>query len=327
MSASCTAKCDYRTEELFQEVVGLRERGWKGLPPPPVFISRGANPTGANQRDPTTTPVATSLGLPSRVLEPHAPQPPPLEPATASTHESPVTPITRSPSPSIASLSDFTVADTSDGGTPTDSMFEDTSDDEPPIDPTAVVPHDTFYLEDGNAEVLCRNTLFRVHTTILFFHSPTLRRMFAQTNLATAESPNGCPRILSADSARDFSTLLKMIYLPGFVVLPKYRQIFPLTVRLSADSPNGIKYRITPHFHPSSESRRSTRCPLSDLSYLRSSAMRTRRLLRDSGPLSRSEKASSAEGPLTQTRSSTSSSNRRSRRHCLWHTAWRPDGV
>ena len=230
VSASCAAKCDYRTEEVFQEIVGLRERGWEGLPPPPVFISRGANPAGANQRDPTTTPVATSLGLPNRVLEPQAPQPPSPEPATASTHESPVTPITRSPSISIASLSDFTVADTSDDGTPTDSMFEDTSDDEPPIEPTAVVPHETFYLEDGNAEVLCGNTLFRVHTTILFFHSPALRRMFAQSNLATAESPNGCPRILSTDSARDFATLLKMIYLPGFVVLPTYRQIVSLTV-------------------------------------------------------------------------------------------------
>ena len=56
---------------------------------------------------------------------------------------------TQSPSISIASLSDFTIADT--------------SDDESPTDPTAVTPHDTFYLEDGNVEVLCGNTLFRVH--------------------------------------------------------------------------------------------------------------------------------------------------------------------
>jgi hypothetical protein len=88
-----------------------------------------------------------------------------------------------------------------------------------PIDPTTITPHDTFYLEDGNVEVLCGNTLFRVHTSILSFHSPALRRMFSQTGLATAESPNGCPRILSSDPATDFATLLKMIYLPGYVAL------------------------------------------------------------------------------------------------------------
>ena len=89
-----------------------------------------------------------------------------------------------------------------------------------------VAPHDTFYLEDGNAEVLCGNTLFRVHTTILFFHSPALRQMFSQTNLATAGSPNGCPRISSTDTARDFATLLKMVYLPGFVAPPPSIRLF-----------------------------------------------------------------------------------------------------
>ena len=86
------------------------------------------------------------------------------------------------------------------------------------MDPTTVAQHNAFYLEDGNVEVLCGNTLFRVHTSVLSFHSPMLRRIFAQTNLATAESPNGCPRILSSDTATDFTTLLKMIYLPGSVL-------------------------------------------------------------------------------------------------------------
>ena len=98
-----------------------------------------------------------------------------------------------------------------------------TSDDDSPIDPTAAVLHKIFYLEDGNVEVLCGNVLFRVHTTILSFHSPALRRMFAQTNLATAESPNGCPRVQSSDAPKDFATLLKVIYLPGYVALPAYR--------------------------------------------------------------------------------------------------------
>ena len=100
------------------------------------------------------------------------------------------------------------------------------------IDPTTIAPHDTFYLEDGNVEVLCGNTLFRVHTSILSSHSPALRRMFAQAGLASAESPNGCPRILSSDPPRDFATLLKMMYLPGYVTLLLRRWMIPLTVYL-----------------------------------------------------------------------------------------------
>jgi len=205
-------------------VINLRERGWEGLPPPPVFTARRPKPTGVNQRDPATTPVATTLGLPSRDLEPQIPQPPPLEPVPVPEADtipaSPTTPVIHSPSISIATLSDFTIADVSDDESPAESSIADTSDDELPTDPTAIVPHKTFHLEDGNVEVLCGNTLFRVHTSILSFHSPALRRMFAQTNLAAAESPNGCPRVLSSDTATDFATLLKMIYLPGFVALP-----------------------------------------------------------------------------------------------------------
>jgi len=162
--------------------------------------------TGEDQKDPSATPVATSLGLPKGDLEPQIPHPhlPPLELVTASEIDAaPTSTITHSPSVSISTISDFTIADT--------------SDDEFPIDPTTITPHGTFHLEDGNVEVLCGNTLFRVHTSVLSFHSPTLRQMFAQTNLASAESPNGCPRILSSDSATDFAMLLKMIYLPGYV--------------------------------------------------------------------------------------------------------------
>ena len=96
-----------------------------------------------------------------------------------------------------------------------DSTIADASGGNPPIDPTAVTPHEAFYFEEGSVEVLCGSTLFRVHPAILSLHSPALRRMFARTNLAAAESPNGCPRILSSDTATDFATLLKMIYLPG----------------------------------------------------------------------------------------------------------------
>ena len=48
--------------------------------------------------------------------------------------------------------------------------------------------------------------------------------MFTQTNLiASAESPNGRPRILSSDTATDFATLLKVIYLLGYIILPLRR--------------------------------------------------------------------------------------------------------
>jgi len=160
--------------------------------------------TSKAQKDPTTTPVATSLGLPKGDLEPQVLQLPPLELVTTSeTDIVPVSPVIQSPSDSISTLSDFTITDTSDDG------FS--------IDPTVITPHATFYLEDGNVEVLCENTLFRAHTSILSFHSPALRQMFAQTSLASAESPNGCPRISSSATATDFATLLKMIYLPGYV--------------------------------------------------------------------------------------------------------------
>ena len=218
---------DHRAKTDFQEVVALRERGWEGLPPPPLFSTEKPKPAGVCRKDPAATPVVTSLGLPNKDLEPQIPEPFPLESVIASesdtTPTSPVTPVIQSPSISIATLSDFTIADTSDDEPPTDPTIADTSDDELLVDSTATTPHETFYFEDGNAEVLCGNTLFRIHTAILFFHSPELRRMFAQTSLATAESHNGCPRIISSDTPKDFTILLKMIYLPGFVALPACR--------------------------------------------------------------------------------------------------------
>jgi len=214
----------------FQEVIDLRERGWEGLPPPPVFTTGKLKPTGAIQKDLAATPVATSFGLPNRELEP---QIPPHEPAAIpgvdTVPTSPVAPATQSPSISITTLSDFTIADASDDEPPPDPSVAGTSDDELPINHTAAVQHKTFYLEDGNVEVLCGNTLFRVTVSTLSFHSPALRRMFAKTNLATAESPNGCPRIISSDTVTDFTTLLKMIYLPGFVTPPAGPQVLSLT--------------------------------------------------------------------------------------------------
>ena len=318
-------KGSHRAETKFQEVVALRERCWEDLPPPPAFA------TCVNQNEPAATPVVTSLGLPNGYLEPHIYQPPLPEPVTISKPEmipaSPVAPVTRSPSISIATLYDFTIADAFDDESHVEPTIIDTFDDEPPTNLMAVVtPHQTFYLEDGNVEVLCWNTLFRVHTTILSFHSPALCRMFAQTNLATAESPNGCPRILSSDAPKDFATLLKMIYLPGSVTPPACHCTVPLTTHLFTASLNGIGSQISSHSRPSSESPQSTKCSPSDLSYLRSFVMHIQRPLRAWVLPSRSEKASSADLLLTRTRSSTSSSNRISHLHYRWHTTWQLGG-
>ena len=250
-------------------MIALRERGWEGLPPPPVFTAGRPKPAGTNQKDPAAAPVATSLGLPNRDPEPQIPPPPPLEstpvPEQTTISEPPVAPITQSLFISIATLSDFTTADVSDDESSIDPTIADTSDDEIATDPAAAVQHKTFYLEDGNVEVLCENTLFRVHTTILSFHSPALRRMFAQASLAAAESPNGCPRILSSDTAKDFATLLKVIYLPGFVAPSPSVLVLQLTVRPQIPREEQSARLLHIFIPPPNHSKvRDARCPISD---------------------------------------------------------------
>jgi hypothetical protein len=79
--------------------------------------------------------------------------------------------------------------------------------------------HDTFYFEDGNVEIVCGHTIFRVHSTIISFSSPKLRDMLSPSTLLTAPMPDGCPRIAVKDSSEDFAVLVKMIYTPGWVSL------------------------------------------------------------------------------------------------------------
>jgi len=195
-----------------QEILRLRESGWEGLPPPPIL--RGAQPeiSVPESQDPAATPVATSLGLPSigeQSQPPTLPSPAPDIPSGWSPRSSAPT----SPSTSITALSDFTIADSLD-----DEPIpkpETTTLHDPTLESETISPHDTFYLDDGSVEVLCGKTLFRVHTSALSFHSPVLRQMFSPANLTAAESPNGCPRVISSDTPTDFATLLKAVYLPG----------------------------------------------------------------------------------------------------------------
>ena len=150
-------------------------------------------------QDHVATPVVTSLGLQSLGEQSRTSTPPsPTSPHPPG--ESPKSSVPPSPSASITALSDFTIPDS--------------PDDEPVLEPETITHHDTFYLDDGSVEVLCAKTLFRVHTSTLSFHSPVLRQIFSPANLTSAESPNGCPRIVSSDTPNDFVTLLKVIYLP-----------------------------------------------------------------------------------------------------------------
>ena len=80
--------------------------------------------------------------------------------------------------------------------------------------------HQTFYLEDGNVEVVCGHTIFRIHSPVVSFSSPTLRDLLSPSTLLNASMPGGCPRIFLKDNADDFAVLLKMIYTPGCVSSP-----------------------------------------------------------------------------------------------------------
>ena len=75
--------------------------------------------------------------------------------------------------------------------------------------------HDTFYFEDGNVEIVCGHTLFHVHSTIISFSSSKLRDILSPPALLHAPTPDGRPRIIISESAKDFGILLKMIYTPG----------------------------------------------------------------------------------------------------------------
>ena len=108
---------------------------------------------------------------------------------------------TSSPTLSISTISDLT---------PTE-LSEDIKHGEEQV----AVHHDTFYFEDGNVEILCRDTIFRVHSPILSFSSPKLRDILSQPALLRAPTPGGCPRVTVSNSAEDFAILLKMVYTPG----------------------------------------------------------------------------------------------------------------
>jgi len=266
-------KCGHRSKTSFQPT-----GAWVGGSPSPPMLSTGKpTPAGVNQNDPAATPVVISLGLPSRnlqpqiiqtpSLEPQTPQTPPLElatiPKTDIVHASPVIPITRSPSIGIATISDFTIADVSDGEPPVDPTASDTSDEELPIDPTATIPLGTFHVEDGNVEVLCGNTLpcHRQHSILLFPCSPP----------DVCSDKPGHGRIIQRSPPHSILRQRQgFCYTPQDSISPRVCCFTHVLLgrhtdhrsSVSTDSPNGIKYWTSLHSHPSFESRKSTRYPL-----------------------------------------------------------------
>ena len=105
-----------------------------------------------------------------------------------------------SPTPSISTISGLTPTELGEG-----------------IEEQTTVHHDTFYFEDGNVEIVCGDTVFRVHSTVISFSSHKLRDILSPSALLHAPTPEGRPRVTISESAEDFGMLLKMIYTPGSV--------------------------------------------------------------------------------------------------------------
>ena len=149
---------------------------------------------------PQDLPIAAiDIDIPSSTLQ--GIKPPSILCDVGSSPEAFDTPATAisSPTLSISTVSDLT---------PTELGEERTT-----------IRHETFYFEDGNVEIVCGDTIFRVHSTTISFSSTKLRDMLSPSTLLDAPMPEGCPRTVFKDSAEDFGILLKMIYTPGYVPL------------------------------------------------------------------------------------------------------------
>ena len=155
---------------------------------------------------PHDLPITIDIGIPPSVLH-NIGYPSFLrdvEPPSASSTNDQIT-VASSPTLSISTVSDLTP-------TELDDIEEGNGE-------RTTTRHERFYLEDGNVEVVCGRTIFRIHSPIISFFSFKLRDMFSPSILLNAPMPEGCPRITSEDSPENFAVLLKMIYTPGYLHL------------------------------------------------------------------------------------------------------------
>ena len=160
---------------------------------------------------PQVLPATTIVGIPSpvlQVIETSSDLYDADHPPDAFADEQITT--TSSPTLSISTISDSASTE----------FYEDSEEDSVECVPTR---HGKFYLEDGNVEIVCEQTIFRVHSTVVSFSSPKLRGMLSSYFLLNAPMPEGCPRVVFNDGAKDFAVLLKMIYMPGWVFSPRRR--------------------------------------------------------------------------------------------------------
>ena len=152
--------------------------------------------------------IATDTDFPSPALQ--GTKPPSILDDLGSSSETfaniPTTAVS-SPALSISTISDFTPTELDD------DIGEGSGEGMP-------TRHKIFYLEDGNVEIVCGHTIFKVHSPVLSFSSRNLRDMLSPSTLLDAPMPEGCPRVILTDSADDFAILLEMIYTPGYVFPP-----------------------------------------------------------------------------------------------------------
>ena len=130
-----------------------------------------------------------------------------MEPPSDTSTNDRITTTSSSPTLSISTISDLTPTELDD------DIGEGSGEG-------VVTQHETFYLGDGNVEVVCGHTIFRIHSPIVSFSSSKLRDMLSPSALLNAPIPEGCPRIFFQDSAKDFAVQLRMIYTPGCVLPP-----------------------------------------------------------------------------------------------------------
>ena len=157
---------------------------------------------------PHDLPATTNFDIPSPILQAFEPSAAlhDVEPSPGALTEDRLA-TASSPTLSISTISDLT---------PTE-FGEDIGESN---DEGAPIRHETFYLEDGNVEIVCGQTIFRVHSPIISFSSPNLRNILSSSALLGAPMPEGCPRVVFKDDPEDFSVSLKMIYTPGYVPPP-----------------------------------------------------------------------------------------------------------
>ena len=148
---------------------------------------------------PQDLPITTGIAIPPSIF--HNTKPPP----DSFTYDRIAA--VSSPTLSISTVSDLTPTELGDD-------IEGGSDEQ------MATHHETFYFEDGDVEIVCGRTVFRVHSTTVSFSSQKLREILSQSALLHAPMPEGCPRITVPDTAQDFTMLFKMIYTPGCVPLP-----------------------------------------------------------------------------------------------------------